>query len=783
MILILVWLLLAVATAVPGYSQARKTTRQKAATYSGRQKKNYLKRKKKSPLQKNFYHKQSRFTGTISIAPKPKGFNGPAGGIEHSPGRKNARFYKSRKSYLRASSNRQQRSFGNAPVYRAPMAGNMRRRSQKIQKNSGNIPLRPASKTKNYNEVRARTEPHPGKSRAKMQRAQQSVQRNNSSRSQRYSGNINTFKNKQNLQTKYKSKTQQQSSGNLKVRPKANQRNYDEIRARTSANPNRIERRVHKKKESDMRSASSIAGKYRGNIKWQKNRQKLNAQYRSKVEQQSRGNLRPVPAPAPAMAQKYQGGIKWQKNKQKLNAQYRSKAEQQSRGNLRPVPAPAPTLAQKYQGGIKWQKNKQKLNAQYRSKAEQQSRGNLRPVPAPAPTLAQKYQGGIKWQKNKQKLNAQYRSKAEQQSRGNLRPVPAPAPTLAQKYQGGIKWQKNKQKLNAQYRSKAEQQSRGNLRLSPAPAPTLAQKYKGDIRQHKNKQKFNEQYRSRTVQQSPGFLSMSGVKKQNNERGKNARLAASAGGDIKIYSRWLQNRYYKKDSKTSTGGYSGNIKLASKRKRLQEEEGKSLNSSQYAGNFRIYKPGIGKRRAEKESLATSNYSGTVALKSVKRKKRTAESKSLEISSAEGDVSVYPRWYQNWWMKRDSKVIASYKGTFITKTERARKQELEGKSLNVSQYIGDVRIKKPWYQKRYDRNISDRNQTIKNSFRVKSKYYRALEEQILSARVQNWEGGYKTAMITRLWLRLFDKGSNRQKKKDNTVKKPRYDTRESEIWWY
>ncbi len=783
LMLAVVWVLLSWTASAPAYSQTKKSTKKKAATYSGKQKKNYLKRKNKSPLQKYFHHKQSKFTGTISVNPKPKGFSGPAGGIEHSPGRKNARYYKSRKSYFRASSNRQQRSFGTVPVHRANMAMGQKRRSRKMQKNSGNIPIRPASKLRNYNEVKARTEPHPNKTQARIHRAKQSVERSKSSHAQRYSGNINTFKNKQNLQTRYKSKTQQKAAGNLKVKPKAKQRNYDEIRARTGANPNRIEKRVQKKKESDMHSASAVAGKYQGNIKWQKNKQKLNTQYRSKAIQQARGNLRPAPQVAPSMAQKYQGGIKWQKNKQKLNAKYRSKAVQQASGTLRPALQVAPTMAQKYQGNIKWQKNKQKLNAQYRSKAVQQSRGNLRPALAVAPTMAQKYQGNIKWYKNKQKLNEQYRSKAVQQARGNLRPVPAASPTLAQKYQGNIRWQKNKQKLNTQYRSKVVQQARGNLRVSPAPSATVAQKYQGDIPWHKNKQKFNEQYRSKVVQQSPGLIRQSGIKKQNNQRDKNARLVANATGDIKIYSRWLQNRYYKRDSRTSTGGYEGNLKIGSRKKRMQEEEGKSLNTSQYAGNIRIYKQGIRKRNMEEKSLKTSNYSGNLALKSVRRQKQMEESKSMETSVAEGDVPVYSKWYQNWWMKRDSKMISSYKGMFLVKSERARKQELEGKSLNVSQYIGNARIRKPWYQRKYDRDISDRNQMTINNFRVKSKYYRALQEQVLSARVQNWEGGYKTAMITRLWLRLFDKDSSRQKKNDNTVKKPRYDTREAEIWWY
>jgi hypothetical protein len=47
-------------------------------------------------------------------------------------------------------------------------------------------------------------------------------------------------------------------------------------------------------------------------------------------------------------------------------------------------------------------------------------------------------------------------------------------------------------------------------------------------------------------------------------------------------------------------------------------------------------------------------------------------------------------------------------------------------------------------------------------------------------VQNYQGGPKTSLISRIWLSLFD-NNGKAKKADNRMKKPKYDSREYKIW--
>ncbi|MCK5281693.1 MAG: hypothetical protein KAK04_24245, partial [Cyclobacteriaceae bacterium] len=83
--------------------------------------------------------------------------------------------------------------------------------------------------------------------------------------------------------------------------------------------------------------------------------------------------------------------------------------------------------------------------------------------------------------------------------------------------------------------------------------------------------------------------------------------------------------------------------------------------------------------------------------------------------------------------------------------------------------------------KYFRNISDRNQQIIGNYRTKTRLTKDIEEQIASARVQNYQGGPKAGLFTRIWLSLFD-NSGKLEKMDEKTKEPKYDSREYKIWY-
>jgi len=154
-------------------------------------------------------------------------------------------------------------------------------------------------------------------------------------------------------------------------------------------------------------------------------------------------------------------------------------------------------------------------------------------------------------------------------------------------------------------------------------------------------------------------------------------------------------------------------------------------------------------------------------------------------------------------------FAGYQGELKTKNEKYASKESEDKAAILSSYQGEIKLQsikqdelnyefmskvvhnykgnlKSVSQNKKDKNsreLSARNQQIIGEYRLKYKFVKDLEYQVISARVHNWEGGEKTSWITRAWYKITDKSGEKYKKANNTEKKPKYDTRESEIWYH
>jgi len=170
-----------------------------------------------SSLQKSYFKKrskQTRYPGNVWINPKPKDFTAIKERVERNPSRKNMKAQKSRKSYFRASSNRQMKSYGSDVVLKRnqklsskyasraiikskgknkikPLSSNYRKSSRKVQKHTGSIFLKPETKKRDYNEIKARVERNPGRSMAKRSKQQKNRAISNATLTQTYRGNIN----------------------------------------------------------------------------------------------------------------------------------------------------------------------------------------------------------------------------------------------------------------------------------------------------------------------------------------------------------------------------------------------------------------------------------------------------------------------------------------------------------------------------------------------------------------------------------------------------------------
>ena len=99
------------------------------------------------------------------------------------------------------------------------------------------------------------------------------------------------------------------------------------------------------------------------------------------------------------------------------------------------------------------------------------------------------------------------------------------------------------------------------------------------------------------------------------------------------------------------------------------------------------------------------------------------------------------------------------------TEKMKEKRYQHMSITAHNFEGNLRVRGSFARNRYYKNIADRNSQTTGSFRTKTRLAKDIEEQILSARVQNYQGGPKTSFFGRLWLRLFDNSGKLEKADD------------------
>lgn len=200
-----------------------------------------------------------------------------------------------------------------------------------------------------------------------------------------------------------------------------------------------------------------------------------------------------------------------------------------------------------------------------------------------------------------------------------------------------------------------------------------------------------------------------------------------------------QNRPYNAETK-----YQGNIKI------------KRGNNSYEASSF----PGGEKLRRQGKDTRATNFEGDIKLNrpngsyaasthqgDVKYKKRSADTKATRFS---GNIKV----------KRNvnSFIASRYKGDVKIKTARNRANYFKKLSAKANLYEGRIKLGKA--SKEMHPSAAYKDGKAKNSLTKKEKFRKR-----------------------KLWWSRKDKNAGQPKHLKEKNKKPRYDSRESEIWYY
>jgi hypothetical protein len=658
--------------------------------YSEKERKNSNKgtvKSKSNLLEKSYYKKKSnetKYPGNVWIDPKPKDFTAIKERVEKNPSRKSLKSEKNRKSFYRASSSMQHKSFGSELVLRRnqnlnykyssrsitrskgddkikPLSANYRKSSRKVQKHTGSIFLQPESKKRDYNEIKARVERNPGRSMARQMNQQKNRAISNTTLTQNYKGDVQLKAIKSRQQTySYGSKTIQKSTGSLRAQ-----------RVKSSQNMRKFN--------------SSLNANYKGSIVLpSRNSKRLKYEYMSRVSQKSSGDIkRGAKTPGPQYTSNYSGDVKSNDKK-----------------------------------GIKqWRK--------YESKRQSAFSGDL----------------------NARKVN--------QKSQAN--------PTVTQ-HVGGLKIYSMKQKQRSnEYSSKVISNYPGNIKAGSA----------------QNQKRMMTGNANRVGNFSGNIKTLSAKHKKQAVEGK-ALMVNEYEGDIRVLSKRKQDRFMNRDSKI-TMKYAGSMRGLTPDQRKQALEGKSLTLADYRGEVKTRIKSEKDKKQPRMNALMGEFQGDIIFSARDRKKLEYEYLSKVQHNYQGEVNQkkYTSWLDN--RKAKSAALASYQGDIKTSQGDLKEKQFEHMSKTAHNYTGNLTIDRQYARNRYYRNISDRNQQITGDFRVKTRLARDIDEQILSARVQNYQGGPKTSLFNRIWLSLFD-NSGKLEKIDDKTRKPKYDSREYKIWY-
>lgn len=580
-----------------------------------------LKRKSKG-LQKVYYKKksnQAKNVGTYWVDPRPKDFTAIKERVEKNPSRKKLKTQKTRKSYFRASSNQRHKSYGGKVVLKPNTKldykyaskssllskgknkiqvpkKNYRKTSRQNQKHSGKIILQPEAKKTDFNEIKARVERSPGRSKARRINQQKSRTAANASLSQNYRGSVNTKGRNANKKAyKYGSKVHQKSTGNLKasnVKSSKNQGKNNSASMAQSVGGIKVYSRKRQSKPSN-------APKHKGYVKTtNKNYRNQGVKGKSLNQSQYKGNLKLDSS----------GGLKVN-NK---NRQGKASNGTQHKGFVKAI---KPKYRNQELGGKSMNQSQYSGNFRLDSKSKQNT----------SRKLAASYSGNLKANSKKTK-NQMLRSKSSSftSAEGNIKVLSkrkqdklmSKNSKTSRNYAGNIVALQPKHRRQAlggksmnmsQYQGEIKTRKQGKAAAGQPKTNLNVAAYQGNLvilSRDRNKQEYK--YRSKVQHNHKGNVNQKKYVKWADSRKSHSNLMSNFQGNVRVVGK--KEQQFEHMSKTAHN-HSGNDRIKKQYARNKYFSNVSDRNLQIIGNYRV-KTGLVKDIEQQiTSAKVHNYQG------------------------------------------------------------------------------------------------------------------------------------------------------------------------------
>jgi hypothetical protein len=122
------------------------------------------------------------------------------------------------------------------------------------------------------------------------------------------------------------------------------------------------------------------------------------------------------------------------------------------------------------------------------------------------------------------------------------------------------------------------------------------------------------------------------------------------------------------------------------------------------------------------------------------------------------------------------------GLVKVESRKATEKEFRNVSQEVHNFRGDERIRNDFLKDWADKRRQSKYVYYTGNFKVKNRLFENLENRRMSARRSKFDGMDQESRFEQWWASLWKKPID-QRKKPEPLRKPRYDSKEHEIWFY
>lgn len=183
-------------------------------------------------------------------------------------------------------------------------------------------------------------------------------------------------------------------------------------------------------------------------------------------------------------------------------------------------------------------------------------------------------------------------------------------------------------------------------------------------------------------------------------------------------------------------------------------ENLSIQLSGYQGDLRVRK-----NRREPDKLV-GNFKGSVTIPARAAQRKAYEKVSADHSAFAGHQKQLRPYLQRKIEKNKAYYMAQYQGQFRVRTPKGKTRYHKKLAAQVHQHEGGIRVRKRFFGSEKHPSVHHLAQKSKTSYQQKERHRRR-----------------------RVWITHIFKSKEQPQHLKEKVRKPRYDDKESEIWYY